>query len=78
MTEAEQLVHDLRTAAKEPCDGCCYGESMVKAADEIERLRAALRQCADLLVLGDERGNPNETELEAHKTAYELLRIRPT
>lgn len=34
------IVDRLRKAAKEPCDGCCYGETMEQAADEIERLRA--------------------------------------
>ena len=33
------IVERLRAAAKEPCDGCCYGETMELAADEIERLR---------------------------------------
>lgn len=40
----QNLVEHLRKSATEPCDGCCYGESMTKAADEIERLRAALEQ----------------------------------
>jgi len=32
------IVERLRKAALEPCDGCCYGETMIAAADEIERL----------------------------------------
>ena len=41
---------------------------------ENPKLRAALKDCADLLMLGDERGNPNETELEAYERAYALLK----
>ena len=35
------LVRHLRESATDLCspDGCCYAESMVKAADEIERLQ---------------------------------------
>jgi hypothetical protein len=36
------IIERLRKNAKEPCDGCCYGETMELAADEIERLRMAL------------------------------------
>lgn len=34
------LVYQLRLSATSPCDGCCYGETMVAAAAEIERLRS--------------------------------------
>ena len=39
------LVRHLRESATDLCSpgGCCYAESMVKAADEIERLRAELK-----------------------------------
>jgi hypothetical protein len=40
----DDLVATLRKAAKEPCDGCCFGDEMVQAADEIARLRAALAE----------------------------------
>lgn len=36
------LIATLRKAATEPCDGCCYGDDMVQAADEIEHLRGLL------------------------------------
>ena len=44
---------------------------------ENAKLREALKDCADLLMLGDERGNPNETELEAYNRAYALLKEHP-
>ena len=44
----------LRTAAKEPCDGCCYGEDMELAADEIDRLRLLLQEAGDALTVVDD------------------------
>jgi len=55
-----------------------YAIELGRLVDELEteneRLRAALKDCADLLMLGDERGNPYETELEAYNRAYALLK----
>jgi hypothetical protein len=44
------LVKHLRESATDLCcpTGCCYGNTMVEAADEIERLRAALAPFSDI------------------------------
>jgi hypothetical protein len=41
---ADDLIAKLRTSATDLCspDGCCYAETMVEAANEIECIRAAL------------------------------------
>jgi len=45
--DTKALVERLRKSATEPCDGCCYGESMELAADAIERLERELLEKRD-------------------------------
>lgn len=65
------LIEKLKKDASEPCDGCCYGETMLEAAAEIARLQEAKRRA---LVVADERSKEN-VELRAEAAR---LRARPT
>lgn len=41
----DDLIGRLRDGANDLCcPECCYGQTMIAAADEIDRLRAALRE----------------------------------
>lgn len=57
----------LRKAATEPCDGCCYGDDMAQAADEIERLRQLL--LTGLAIHGGEAHTYSEKEWRAEARA---------
>lgn len=73
MTEIETLLNDLRVGAKEPCDGCCYGEDMTKAADLIERLQ---RRVTVLEMVITQDLDPWDCSDQANLMIVEELRAR--
>lgn len=80
LEEAVSIAKGEIPAARITINGHTYAPAaeIERLTAENERLRRELRNCADLLVLGDEVGNPNETELAAYREAQKLLNQQTT